>query len=157
MPARLSLAFPRGKIRQREWTAECYRFYSAVYVTLQVLMCFFQDSPPVMTATATGLFKAAIPQTANRALLWHLACRCTSFQCIALYFIIKLSCHLSYQIRLTHVSTKRNLHSHLVTSPLTHQQEVSCYGKLSGSQLIYCSFVIFLIMLVRRARRRRCW
>ena len=32
-----------------------------------------------------------------------------------------------------HVSTKRNLHSHHVTSPLTHQQEVSCYGNVSAS------------------------
>merc|ERR1712159_675569 len=32
-------------------------------------------------------------------------------------------------IRLMHVSTKRNLHSHAVMSPLTHQKEVSCFGE----------------------------
>ncbi|KAH3744714.1 MIR motif [Pelomyxa schiedti] len=31
-------------------------------------------------------------------------------------------------IRLMHAQTKKNLHSHLHQSPLTHQQEVSCYG-----------------------------
>jgi hypothetical protein len=44
--------------------------------------------------------------------------------------------HMHSQIRLTHVSTKRNLHSHHVSSPLTHQQEVSCYGKLDASLLL---------------------
>ena len=38
-----------------------------------------------------------------------------------------------------HVSTKRNLHSHHVTSPLTHQQEVSCYGNRSVSRLFHFS------------------
>lgn len=32
-------------------------------------------------------------------------------------------------IRLQHYSTQRNLHSHLHQSPLTHGQEVSCYGE----------------------------
>lgn len=32
------------------------------------------------------------------------------------------------EIRLTHVNTKRNLHSHAFQSPLTSQQEVSCFG-----------------------------
>eukprot|EP00286_Rhodomonas_abbreviata_P023764 CAMPEP_0181293508 /NCGR_PEP_ID=MMETSP1101-20121128/3103_1 /TAXON_ID=46948 /ORGANISM="Rhodomonas abbreviata, Strain Caron Lab Isolate" /LENGTH=221 /DNA_ID=CAMNT_0023398101 /DNA_START=269 /DNA_END=934 /DNA_ORIENTATION=+ len=31
-------------------------------------------------------------------------------------------------VRLTHVQTKRNLHSHLYQSPLSKQQEVSCFG-----------------------------
>ena len=31
--------------------------------------------------------------------------------------------------RLQHVSTKRNLHSHKVTSAVTKQQEVSCFGE----------------------------
>ena len=31
-------------------------------------------------------------------------------------------------IRLTHVLTRRNLHSHSIRSPVTGQQEVSCYG-----------------------------
>jgi dolichyl-phosphate-mannose--protein O-mannosyl transferase len=31
-------------------------------------------------------------------------------------------------IRLTHSLTNRNLHSHLVDSVLSHQQEVSCFG-----------------------------
>jgi len=32
------------------------------------------------------------------------------------------------KIRLQHVRTGKNLHSHLVASPLTRQQEVTCYG-----------------------------
>lgn len=32
-------------------------------------------------------------------------------------------------IRLQHMETKRNLHSHLFSSPLSNQQEVSCYGE----------------------------
>jgi len=32
-------------------------------------------------------------------------------------------------IRLQHHSTRRNLHSHLHRSPLSRQQEVSCYGE----------------------------
>jgi len=32
-------------------------------------------------------------------------------------------------IRLEHLSTNRNLHSHLHSSPLSHQQEVSCFGE----------------------------
>lgn len=32
-------------------------------------------------------------------------------------------------IRLQHLETKRNLHSHLFSSPLSHQQEISCYGE----------------------------
>ncbi len=31
-------------------------------------------------------------------------------------------------IRLQHLNTKKNLHSHLHPSPLTNQQEVSAYG-----------------------------
>ena len=31
-------------------------------------------------------------------------------------------------IRLMHVSTRRNLHSHHFSSPLSHNQEVSCFG-----------------------------
>ncbi|KAF2075038.1 hypothetical protein CYY_003648 [Polysphondylium violaceum] len=31
-------------------------------------------------------------------------------------------------IRLSHVNTKKNLHSHLSVSPLTRQNEVSCFG-----------------------------
>eukprot|EP01132_Coremiostelium_polycephalum_P002720 gene2720-3377_t len=31
-------------------------------------------------------------------------------------------------IRLTHLNTKKNLHSHLAVSPLTKQHEVSCFG-----------------------------
>jgi len=33
------------------------------------------------------------------------------------------------KIRLQHLSTKRNLHSHLFQSPLTHNQEVSAFGE----------------------------
>jgi len=36
----------------------------------------FQDSPPAMTATAIGLFRAATPAIARRARLYHLGCRC---------------------------------------------------------------------------------
>ncbi|XP_072029403.1 stromal cell-derived factor 2-like [Amphiura filiformis] len=32
-------------------------------------------------------------------------------------------------IRLMHVSTRRNLHSHHFSSPLSHNQEVSCFGE----------------------------
>eukprot|EP01118_Nematostelium_gracile_P013457 TRINITY_DN5073_c0_g1_i1.p1 TRINITY_DN5073_c0_g1~~TRINITY_DN5073_c0_g1_i1.p1 ORF type:complete len:229 (-),score=54.12 TRINITY_DN5073_c0_g1_i1:4-651(-) len=32
-------------------------------------------------------------------------------------------------IRLQHLATQRNLHSHLHSSPLTNQQEVSCFGE----------------------------
>mmetsp|Transcript_18189 Transcript_18189/g.43316 ORF Transcript_18189/g.43316 Transcript_18189/m.43316 type:complete len:231 (+) Transcript_18189:52-744(+) len=32
-------------------------------------------------------------------------------------------------IRLTHIKTKRNLHSHLFQSPLSKQQEISCFGE----------------------------
>jgi hypothetical protein len=53
-----------------------------------------------------------------------------------LYTASRLVDSLYLQIRLTHVSTKRNLHSHHVTSPLTHQQEVSCYGKRGAYQLL---------------------
>ena len=35
-------------------------------------------------------------------------------------------------IRLEHVVTKKNLHSHLVSSPLTGKQEVSAYGDNKG-------------------------
>ena len=31
-------------------------------------------------------------------------------------------------IRLSHLETDRNLHSHLFSSPLSNQQEVSCFG-----------------------------
>ena len=33
------------------------------------------------------------------------------------------------KIRLQHLSTKRNLHSHYFQSPITHQQEVSAFGE----------------------------
>lgn len=36
---------------------------------------------------------------------------------------------LGSALRLEHVRTGRNLHSHLHTSPLTHSQEVSCFGE----------------------------
>jgi dolichyl-phosphate-mannose--protein O-mannosyl transferase len=36
-------------------------------------------------------------------------------------------------IRLTHLDTLRNLHSHNVKSPLSRQQEVSCYGQGDGN------------------------
>ena len=32
-------------------------------------------------------------------------------------------------VRLSHVETGKNLHSHLFTSPLSSQQEVSCFGE----------------------------
>lgn len=32
-------------------------------------------------------------------------------------------------IRLTHLQTNRNLHTHLFSSPLSKQQEVSCFGE----------------------------
>ncbi|CAK8691260.1 stromal cell-derived factor 2-like [Clavelina lepadiformis] len=32
-------------------------------------------------------------------------------------------------VRLTHIQTSCNLHSHHVSSPLSHEQEVSCYGE----------------------------
>ena len=32
-------------------------------------------------------------------------------------------------IRLQHLATKRNLHSHFFQSPLSHNQEVSCFGE----------------------------
>lgn len=35
-------------------------------------------------------------------------------------------------MRLEHVATKKNLHSHLVSSPLTGKQEVSAYGDHKG-------------------------
>ncbi|PZC87252.1 hypothetical protein B5X24_HaOG201488 [Helicoverpa armigera] len=35
-------------------------------------------------------------------------------------------------IRLQHVSTKKNLHSHYFSSPLSGNQEVSCYGDEDG-------------------------
>ncbi|KAI5642298.1 MIR domain-containing protein [Phthorimaea operculella] len=35
-------------------------------------------------------------------------------------------------IRLQHVGTKKNLHSHYFTSPLSGHQEVSCYGDEAG-------------------------
>ncbi|CAH2099633.1 unnamed protein product [Euphydryas editha] len=35
-------------------------------------------------------------------------------------------------IRLQHVSTKKNLHSHYFSSPLSGHQEVSCYGDDDG-------------------------
>ncbi|KAL0108617.1 hypothetical protein PUN28_015230 [Cardiocondyla obscurior] len=35
-------------------------------------------------------------------------------------------------IRLEHVATKKNLHSHLVSSPLSGKQEVSAYGDHKG-------------------------
>ncbi|XP_039765460.1 stromal cell-derived factor 2 [Pararge aegeria] len=35
-------------------------------------------------------------------------------------------------IRLQHVSTKKNLHSHYFSSPLSGNQEVSCYGDENG-------------------------
>ncbi|VVC88675.1 unnamed protein product [Leptidea sinapis] len=35
-------------------------------------------------------------------------------------------------IRLQHVATKKNLHSHYFTSPLSGNQEVSCYGDDNG-------------------------
>ncbi|XP_028164459.1 stromal cell-derived factor 2 [Ostrinia nubilalis] len=35
-------------------------------------------------------------------------------------------------IRLQHVATKKNLHSHYFTSPLSGNQEVSCYGDENG-------------------------
>jgi len=38
-----------------------------------------------------------------------------------------ISCGTS--IRLEHVATSRNLHSHLFSSPLSDQQEVSCFGE----------------------------
>jgi len=33
------------------------------------------------------------------------------------------------QVRLEHLTTNRNLHSHLHTSPLSKQQEVSCFAE----------------------------
>ena len=33
------------------------------------------------------------------------------------------------KIRLQHLATKRNLHSHLFQSPITHNQEVSAFGE----------------------------
>lgn len=35
-------------------------------------------------------------------------------------------------VRLQHVATKKNLHSHYFTSPLSGNQEVSCYGDDDG-------------------------
>lgn len=35
-------------------------------------------------------------------------------------------------VRLEHSATKKNLHSHRVSSPLSGQQEVSAYGDING-------------------------
>jgi len=48
------------------------------------------------------------------------------------------------EIRLQHLSTKRNLHSHFFQSPITHQQEVSCFGEngdgdTGDNWLVVCS------------------
>lgn len=37
------------------------------------------------------------------------------------------------KIRLTHLDTMRNLHTHNVQSPLSRQQEVSCFGQGDGN------------------------
>jgi hypothetical protein len=49
-------------------------------------------------------------------------------------------------IRLQHQSTKYYLHSHLHQSPLTKQQEVSCYGPESdtGDNWKVCTVLMFL-------------
>lgn len=57
--------------------------------------------------------------------LWQIK-ECTGAQCnpIAFGTVVKCGDH----IRLQHISTKRWLHSHLHSSPLTHRQEISAYG-----------------------------
>jgi hypothetical protein len=93
-----------------------------------------------MTAIAIGLFKVATRAIASRALLCLLACRFI-FHFPAFFDFASFE-DFSIQIRLTHVSTKRNLHSHHVTSPLTHQQEVSCYGNFFLFLRILCGIFI---------------
>ena len=46
-------------------------------------------------------------------------------------------------IRLTHVATRRNLHSHAIRSPVTGQQEVSCYGS-EGQGDANCNWRVLL-------------
>lgn len=61
-------------------------------------------------------------------------------------------------IRLLHIATRKNLHSHFFQSPLTRNQEISCYGengiwhktvKITEIQLIY------ICMFCLRSRRHR--
>lgn len=52
------------------------------------------------------------------------------FYCIGLnpfYFRDPIQC--GDLIRLEHLLTKKNLHSHLFSAPLSHGQEVSAFGK----------------------------
>lgn len=54
-------------------------------------------------------------------------------------------------IRLEHVETKKNLHSHLFSSPLSGNQEISCYGDNgegdSGDNwMVICSGKILLFI-----------
>ena len=46
-------------------------------------------------------------------------------------------------IRLTHVATRRNLHSHAIRSPVTGQQEVSCFGS-EGQGDANCNWRVLL-------------
>jgi len=50
------------------------------------------------------------------------------------------------KIRLQHLATKRNLHSHLFQSPITHNQEVSAFGEGGdGDEGIYIINVFFIV------------
>lgn len=46
----------------------------------------------------------------------------------ALFLIFRESITCGQKIRLEHMATKKNLHSHLFTSPLSDQQEISAFG-----------------------------
>lgn len=53
-------------------------------------------------------------------------------ECHYLYFYFSVPVKCNTNIRLHHVSTKKNLHSHYFQSPLSGHQEVSCYGDEDG-------------------------
>ena len=55
-------------------------------------------------------------------------------------------------IRLTHVATRRNLHSHAIRSPVTGQQEVSCFGS-EGQGDANCNWRVLLGQDARGALR----
>lgn len=45
------------------------------------------------------------------------------------FFLIREPIKCDSIVRLEHSATKKNLHSHLVSSPLSGKQEVSAYGE----------------------------
>lgn len=44
-------------------------------------------------------------------------------------------------VRLTHYTTKKNLHTHLHRSPLSGNQEVSCFGDSGEGDAGVCVFI----------------